>query len=149
MKKLFAILAFALFAAVSYGQSCSATEPCVQLPIANPNNLPSLTVLLSCTGTTCTTGTLQTFTAAQTLTTPCPTVSGTPWKCVSWSQTKTPQNYNDLEPWGTLVYYVVEGTNGEGVLAASPILPFQIPQASQAPAFGAITVVTTGTVGPQ
>lgn len=149
MKRVLFLIFALSFAMASYGQSCTATEPCVQLPIQNTNNLPSLTVLLSCTGATCTTGTLQTFTAAQTIATPCPTVSGTPWKCVSWSQTKTPQNYNDLEPWGTLVYYVAEGTNGEGVLAASPIVPFQVPQASQAPAFGTITVVTSGTPGPQ
>lgn len=149
--KMFAALILALASAL-YAQTCSTTEPCVQVTISNGNALPSSTVFWTCMGSasSCSSAALQAVIAAQTPTNLCPSVQ-TVWHCTSFSQTTTPELYNDLEPWGSLMNYAVQGVGAEGVSAASPILIFQVPQpqALQVPALGTATIVTTGTEGPQ
>lgn len=149
----FLILAALVMASVAHAQaatSCTTTAPCVQVQITNPNPLPSNTILLECSGGSCTQASLTTFLATQTATNLCPTVSSI-WKCITFSQTKTPQLYNDPEGWGILVSYATQGTTTGGVSATSPIIQFSVPAApvQGTTISGVPTVVTTGTVGPQ
>lgn len=143
------ILVFVLlWADGAFGQ-CSPTSPCVQLTITNPNSLPSPTVLWSCIGSACTSTALTAAQAGQTTSNLCPVVQSV-WQCVTFSQTKTPQLYNDSKGYGLMLSYAVQGTSGGGVSAASPIATFQMPQAPVVvPSLGVPKAVTTGTVGPQ
>lgn len=133
-------------------QACSTTSPCVQLPISNPNTLPASTVVWSCMGdaASCSQTALTTAISAQTVSTLCPVTSSV-WHCKSFSQTKTPQLYNDPEPWGALMNYSTQGATTGGVSASSPILIFQVPtpSAQQTSIPGVPTMVTSGNAGPQ
>ena len=156
MMKLFTPLQFLIlalvfvWAAIASGQSCTATNPCVQVSITNPNALPSSTVLLECSGGSCTAASLTSYLATQTATNLCPAVSSI-WKCTTFSQTKTPQLYNDAQPWGIMVSYATQGTSGGGVSGVSQITTFQVPPAppQQTTITGVPTMVTSGTSGPQ
>ena len=132
-------------------QSCSSTNPCVQVTVTNPNTLPSQAVLWTCMGsaTSCSQTALNSVIAQQTPTNLCPNVQ-TVWHCIPFTQTKTPQAYNDPEPYGSLMNYAAQGIGGGGVSAATPILIFQVPAGTQVPSLGQVPVlVTTGTAGPQ
>lgn len=152
MRKLIFIFVL-LYAYGALGQtSCTATAPCVQVQITNPNTLPSSTVLWTCMGgaSNCSQSALASVIAQQTLTNLCPTVPSV-WHCNQFSQTKTPQLYNDPEPWGALMNYSSQGTTGGGASATSPIVIFQVPQqAAQQTSIGSVpAIVTTGVAGPQ
>lgn len=137
-------------AGVIHGQTCTANAPCVQVQITNPNTVPSPTVLWSCVGT-CTQAALNAVIATQTPSQLCPTNTQSVWHCAQFSQTKTPQMYNDPESWGSQLSYASQGTTAGGVSAASPIVTFQMPPApaQQTSITGLPTVVTTGSAGPQ
>jgi hypothetical protein len=150
MKKLILVL-LALATSPLYAQSCTNGNPCVQLTITNSNPLPSSTVLWQCLGaaSSCTQAALNSAIAAQTPSTLCPSVQSV-WKCTTFSQTKTPQGYNDPQPWGSLLNYSAQGTIQGGVSAATPIMIFQMPSQAQAPAIGSVpTIVNSGNAGPQ
>jgi hypothetical protein len=141
----------------AHGQSCSTTSPCVQVPITNSNALPSATALWTCVGVTtsnCTQAQLDTARAGQTASSLCPTpVAGAAignWKCIQFSQTLTPQNYNDPHSWGSTINYSSQGTTAAGgVSATSPIITFQMPSQAQVPVVGSPVLVVTGQVGLQ
>ena len=150
-------LIYTMLGLVAFGQSCSTTNPCVQVPIANSNALPSVTALWTCVGLTssnCTQAQLDAARAGQTATNLCPqtttsTATGN-WKCIQFSQTLTPQNYNDPHSWGSTINYSSQGTNSAGgVSATSPILTFQMPSQAALPVVGPPVLVTSGTVGLQ
>ncbi len=147
MKKLLIILALSTAASA---QTCSPSAPCAQVSLTNPNTLPSPTVLWSCMGASCTQAALDAARAGQTTANLCPATQSV-WKCTTLSQTKTPQAYNDPEPWGSLMNYSVQGTTAGGVSATAPILTFQVPLAPAQPASisGVPTMVTSGNAGPQ
>jgi len=153
LQKLIIVFAFWwAHSAQAQAASCSTTTPCVQIAITNPNIVPSPTVLWSCVGTatTCSTTALNAAIALQTSTALCPVTTGA-WKCTQFSQTKSPQNYNDLQAYNSLVNYAFQGTSGGGVSAASPILTFQVPPPpAQSPLVNSVPItVTSGTAGPQ
>lgn len=143
---------FLIAAIAGSAQTCSTANPCVQVSITNPNTLPGSTMLFTCMGSasSCSLTALNALIAQQTPAQLCPQVQ-TVWHCNQFSQTKTPQLYNDPEPYGSLMNYAVQGTNGGGVSAASPILIFQVPAPpAQSPSFvGVPTTVTSGNAGPQ
>ena len=150
---LFVIVLLLLIVAVGNAQaSCTIQNPCVQLPITNPNTLPGATVMWSCVGSaaSCTSSALNVVLAQQTPSNLCPAATSV-WHCNQFSQTKTPQAYNDPQPYNTLLNYAFQGTNGGGVSAASPVLVFQMPQAPpQPPSVPAVlSTVTSGSAGPQ
>ena len=157
-------LIFTMLGLVAFGQSCSTTSPCVQVPIANSNALPSVTALWTCVGMTssnCTQAQLDTARAGQTATgvghkldAVCPAlVAGAAignWKCIQFSQTSTPQNYNDPHSWGSTINYSSQGTTAAGgVSATSPIITFQMPAQAQVPVVGPPVLVVSGSVGLQ
>lgn len=153
MKILLLALPLLLISTTATAQGvCSPANPCVQLPISNPNSAPTSTVIWSCMGgsTSCSAAALSSIIAQQTPTTLCPAVSSV-WTCVTFSQSKTPQLYNDPEPWGALMNYSTQGTANGGVSASSPIVVFQVPAApAQPPSIGSVPkMVTSGSVGPQ
>lgn len=153
MKTLFLFL----FATAAIAQNCTSTNPCVQVSLANSNTLPSATVLWTCVGMPSSNCTSQQLAAAKVGQTPsnlCPTGNtGTGnWKCIQFTQTKTPQNYNDPHSWGSTINYAAQGTVTGGVSALSPVFTFQIPQApvtAKPPVFNGNRMVTTGTAGLQ
>jgi hypothetical protein len=149
LKHLLLIVMLSMAGIAGAQTTCTPTAPCVQLAIANTNPLPSATVLWTCMGT-CTQTSLNTVIAQQTPTNLCPTVPSV-WHCTQFSQTKTPQLYNDPEPWGALMNYSTQGTSVGGVAATSPLMTFQVPSAppQQTSISGVPTMVKTGTAGPQ
>ena len=152
MKFLSLVSLFLVAGVLSAQTACTNLNPCVQLALTNPNTLPGATVLWVCVGsaTSCSQTALNAIIAQQTPTNLCP-IAQSVWRCASFSQTKTPQNYNDPEPWGSLMNYAAQGTLGGGVSAASPILTFQVPNApAQPPSINGLpTMVNTGNSGPQ
>lgn len=149
MKTLFLFL----FATAAIAQNCTSTNPCVQVSLANSNALPSATVLWTCMGGPqgCSQSALDAIVKQQTPTNLCPAVSSQ-WTCHQFTQTKTPQNYNDPEPWGSLMNYSAQGTAGGSVSVTAPIFVFQVPDApktAKAPSFNGNRIVKTGSEGLQ
>jgi hypothetical protein len=140
---------------VCAAQTCSNASPCVEVVITNPNPMPAVTALWTCVGITssnCTSAQLTAAQAGQTAANLCPGVTtGTGnWKCVQFSQTVSPQNYNDPHSWGSTINYAAQGTTtAGGVSATSPVITFQVPQAPATPSLAVPKMVTTGTAGPQ
>lgn len=142
---------------VSHAQSCSSTNPCVQVSVTNSNTLPSNTALWTCVGMTssnCTVAQLQTATAGQTDQNLCPTPATGAlignWKCIPFSQTKTPQLYNDPHSWGSTINYSAQGVNGSGgVSATAPVVTFQLAAQAQVPVVGSPVLAVSGSVGLQ
>ncbi len=152
MRKLFIIALFGLAVSSAKAQSCTPSVPCVPVTINNGNVVPSSTVLWWCMGsaTTCSQSALDSAKAGQSATNLCPT-NPSAWKCTQFTQSKTPQNYNDPEPWGSLMNYSSQGTSGGGVSATAPIATFQVPNApAQSPSISVVSpMVTTGNSGIQ
>jgi hypothetical protein len=160
MKKLNSSCVYFLFvmavmglvcARAAFGQTaCTATTPCVPATINNANTLPSPAVLWTCVGSACTQAALTAAQAGQTATNLCPAVQSV-WHCLQFSQTKTPQIYNDPEAWGAMVTYSSQGTSGGGVAANSALSTFQVPSAPAKQTSVSIlsAIVTSGTAGPQ
>ena len=153
MKRLLTIAFLAATISIAANaQNCTVSSPCVQLSIVNANAVPSPAALWYCMGsqTSCSQSALDTAKSGQTATNLCPTTQGV-WHCSQYTQTKTPQIYNDPQPWGSLMNYSVQGTSGGGVSATPPILTFQVSAPPpQPPSVGSVpTMVTSGTVGPQ
>jgi hypothetical protein len=139
----------------SDGQTtCSQTTPCVQLTYTNSQATFPVTVSTwKCMGSqnTCNASSLATAQAGASSATPCPAVSGV-WTCFSFSQTKSPQNYNEPETWGSLMNYATQWITTGGVSASTPILIFPIPQNTVPPAGSIVagsSVVISGAPGPQ
>jgi len=154
MKRL---ILFSIFLAISgalhaQAATCTVSTPCVQLAITNPNMLPGPTAMWYCMGsaTSCSQSALDAAKAGQTATNLCPVVQSV-WHCTQFSQSKTPQNYNDQQPYNSLMNYSFQGTANGGVSASSPILIFQMPQAPAQPpsVLGVPTTVTSGNSGVQ
>lgn len=153
-KHLLLLVIFLWMAGIIHGQAatCSTQNPCVQIPITNLNTLPGPTIMWSCVGSaaSCTSSALNAIIAQQTSTNLCPSVQSV-WHCTQFSQSKTPQAYNDPQPYNNLLNYAFQGTNGGGVSAASPITIFQMPPApAQSPSVDALPkTVTSGNSGLQ
>jgi hypothetical protein len=141
---------------VSHAQSCSPTNPCVQVSVTNPNALPSSTALWTCVGmvsTNCTSAQLQSAISGQAPDNLCGGFAGPStgnWKCLQFSQTKTPQLYNDPHSWGSTINYSAQGVNGSGgVSATAPIITFQLAAQAQVPVVGSPVLAVSGSVGLQ
>ena len=151
----YGVLAYGMATGTLHAQAatCSVQNPCVQLPITNMNPLPSPTVMWYCMGsaTSCSQTALDAARVGQSPTNLCPVIQSV-WHCTQFSQSKTPQNYNDMQPYNSLMNYSFQGIGANGgVSATAPILIFQMPQApAQPPSVVALPVtVTSGSTGIQ
>lgn len=146
--KFLSLLSLVLFAGTLSAQTCSTSTPCYQVSIGNTNTLPQTTILWRCVGSagSCSSSALATAITQQAAS-GCSGVNSV-WQCTTFSQTKTPQAYNDPVKYGDLMNYAA---SGGGAAGPTSIITFQVPQApAQALTLtGASAITTTGNPGPQ
>ena len=149
MKKALAAigLIYTMLGLVAFGQSCTTTSPCYQVTVGNGNSLPASVQLWRCVGgsATCSQSALASAITQQ-QTNGCSAVNST-WSCITFSQTKPNQAYNDPVQYGALMNYAA---SGGGAAGPSSILTFPVPQAPQALVLtGGTSLTTSGNSGVQ